>query len=106
MVPDSHWGISTSRPDHPGACVHYQDGRAPVLVKGTDRYNPRDLRPYYEVEPSAENGLNKPTAFELYPRYIRLHRLRLYYPERYLGRLDEGTRLALCEELARLFPEA
>ena len=57
------------------------------------------------VAPTEGNGLEKHTAFELYPRPTRLRRLLLYYPERYLGRLDEGTRLALCEELARLMPE-
>jgi hypothetical protein len=106
MVPDRHWDITTSRDDHPGACVHYQPGdRGAILLKGTDAEHPRSLKGYYVVAPTEQNGLDKPTAFEIYPRPFRLHRLLLYYPERYLGRLDEGERLAICEELARLYPE-
>ena len=54
---------------------------------------------------AADLALLKPTAFRLEPRYFRLHKVRLFYPERYLGRLDDGVVLALCEELSRLHPE-
>jgi hypothetical protein len=106
MVPDRHWDIATARPDHPGACAHYQAGdRTAVLVKGTDADNLRTFHGYFLVGPTDGNGLEKRTGFELVPRPFRVHRLRVYYPERYLGRLDDSTRLALCEELARLHPE-
>jgi hypothetical protein len=106
MVPDSHWKIRTSRPDHPGACVHYRAGdRSAILLKGTDVDNLRSQKGYYVVHPTDENGLETSTAFELYPRPFRLHKLLVYYPERYLGRLDESVKLAMCEELARLYPE-
>jgi hypothetical protein len=66
---------------------------------------PRKARHYYVVAPTKENGLHKLTAFRLVPRHFRLHRLKLYFPERHIGRLDEATLLALRDELARLNPE-
>jgi hypothetical protein len=107
MVPDPQWGFEAAgSTDHPGACVHYQGGdRNAILVKGTDADHVRNPRRYYVVGPTPENGLDKHTAFELVPRYFRLHKVRLLYPERHLGRLDEYTLHALCEELARLCTE-
>jgi hypothetical protein len=103
MVPNRHWGFeSHSSEDHPGVCAHYPpQGRDAILVKGTDAEHIRVPRRYYVVAPTEGNGLQKPTAFELVPRYFRLHRLRLFYPERYLGRIEVATLHALCEELAR-----
>jgi hypothetical protein len=107
MVPNRHWGFgSLTSDDHPGACVQHRSGaREGTLVKGTDADNVRNSRKYYCVSPTAENGLRKHTGFELLPRYFRWHRLRLYYPERYLGRLDSSVLHGLCTELGRLNPE-
>jgi hypothetical protein len=108
MVPNEQWEIdSTTSTDHPGACVHYQErpGSA-ILVKGTDAVHVRNAPGYYVVEPTPENGLDKPTAFELMPRYFRLHKVRLFYPQRYLGRLDDATLFALFDELARACADA
>jgi hypothetical protein len=107
MVPNRHWGFeSLTSDDHPGACVHYQAAeRQAMLVKGTDAEHIRFPRRYYFVAPTPENGLLKPTGFELVPRFFRLHRLKLFYPERHLGRLDDATLQGLRRELARLNPE-
>jgi hypothetical protein len=107
MIPNRHWGFeAVSTVDHPGACLHYsQTDHEGLLLQGTDANNVPRSRVFYVVQPTAENGLQIPTAFRLAPRYFRGHRLRLYFPQRYLGRLDEDTLLALRDELARLNPE-
>jgi hypothetical protein len=107
MVPNPHWGFEgVTSADHPGACTYYrQPSRDAVLVKGTDAENVRYPRRYFFIDPTAENGLQKRTAFELVPRLFRLHRLRLYFPQRHLGRLDETTLRDLRAELARIHPE-
>jgi hypothetical protein len=107
MIPNSHWGFEVvSADDHPGACTSYRPERTNgVLVSGTDADNVRTNRGYLFVGPTAENGLHKLTAFKLVPRYFRLHRLKLYFPERHIGRLDGTTLRTLRDELARLNPE-
>ncbi|MBV9123315.1 MAG: hypothetical protein JO112_08160 [Planctomycetes bacterium] len=107
MVPNRQWGFEgLTSDDHPGACAHYQERtREAILVKGTDAGHVRLPRRFYVVAPTPGNGLSKETAFELVPRYFRLHRVRLFYPERHLGRLDEAALHGLCDELARLHPE-
>ncbi len=107
MVPNRQWGFEVvSAADHPGACTHYREQAvAAVLVKGTDAEHIRNPRRYFLADPTTENGLQKRTAFELVPRLFRLHRMRLFFPERHLGRLDEATLQALRAELARLHPE-
>lgn len=107
MVPNRHWGFEVvSAVDHPGACTHYRAGEAAaILLKGTDAGNAKYPRRYYVVDGTRENGLHKPTAFELVPRLFRLHKVKLLFPERHLGRLDEATLHALRAELARLHPE-
>jgi hypothetical protein len=107
MVPNRYWGFEGSTSDdHPGACAHYQESaRQAILVKGTDAENVRSPRRFYFVAPAPGNGLSKETAFELVPRYFRLHRIRLFYPERHLGWLDDANLHGLCDELARLHPE-
>lgn len=107
MVPNAQWGFdSLTSEDHPGACVHYQPAqRQGVLVKGTDAGHVRSPWRYFFLEATLGNGLGKRTAFELRPRFFRLHRLKLYHPERHLGRLDDGALRALRAELARLYPE-
>ncbi len=107
LIRNRQWGFESATSDeHPGACAHYRAGdRDAVLLKGTDADHLRCDRGYYFVPPNADNGLTKLTAFALVPRYFRVHRLRTYHPQRYLGRLDEATRLALCDELARTQPE-
>jgi hypothetical protein len=107
MVPNRNWGFEVvSATDHPGACTHYQPGaKDAILVKGTDADHVRHTRGYFFADASAENGLRKRTAFELVPRPFRLHRLKLFFPERYIGRLEENILHALRAELARLHPE-
>jgi hypothetical protein len=107
MIPNRHWGFEVvSAVDHPGTCLHYSQTRHDgLLLQGTDANNVLRSHGYYIVMPTAENGLQIPTAFRLTPQYFRRHRLRLYFPQRYLGRLDEDTLLALRDELARLNPE-
>src|SRR6185437_16007643 len=89
MIPNSHWGFEVvSADDHPGACAFYRpERREGVLVSGTDADHVRTSRGYLFVGPTAESGLHKRTAFKLAPRYFRLHRLKLYFPERHIGRL-------------------
>jgi len=107
MVPNRHWGFEVvSATDHPGACTHYQPGaNDAILIKGTDADHVRHALGYFFVDASAQTGLGKRTAFELVPRSFRLHRLKLFFPERFLGRLEETTLHALRAELARLHPE-
>jgi hypothetical protein len=107
MVPNAQWGFASSTSeDHPGACLVFQShDRSAVLLQGTDAARLSSAQGYYVVPATPDNGLLKPTAFRLEPRYFRLHKVRLFYPERYLGRLDDGVLLALCDELARLHPE-
>jgi hypothetical protein len=107
MVPNRHWGFEiVSASDHPGACTHYQPGaNDATLVKGTDADNVRHRRGYFFADASEENGLQKRTAFQLVPRPFRLHRLKLYFPERHIGYLEVAVLHALRAELARLHPE-
>ena len=107
MVPNRHWGFEgLTSDDHPGACTHYRTRqRDAVLVKGTDADHVRYPRGYFFADATVDNGLQKRTAFELVPRVFRLHRVKLYFPERYLGRLDGSTLQSLRAELARLHPE-
>jgi len=106
MVPNSHWGFAVvSAADHPGACAFYlPEGKNGILVSGTDAENARRVS-YLIVDPSEENGLHKTTALKLVPRYFRLHRLKLYFPERHIGRLNGSTLRTLRDELARLNPD-
>ncbi len=106
MIPNTHWGFEVvSAADHPGACAFYRPERKNgILVSGTDADNVRREK-YLFVDPSEENGLSKLTAFKLVPRYFRLHKLKLYFPERHIGRLDGTTLRTLRDELARLNPE-
>jgi hypothetical protein len=107
MVPNRHWGFEVvSGEDHPGACTHYEPGaKDAILVKGTDAEHVRNPRRYFFADASKENGLRKQTAFELVPRPFRLHRLKLLFAERYLGRLEVMVLQSLRAELARLHPE-
>ena len=107
MVPNEHWGFSGVTSDqHPGACTHVATARTGgTLVKGTDANHPRAQRGHLVVDPTPENGLDKPTAFELVPRVFRMHRLRLYFPERLRGKLSGAALAELRAELARLHPE-
>lgn len=107
MIPNRHWGFEVvSATDHPGACTHYQPGaNDAILIKGTDADNVRGARRYFFADATPGNGLRKRTAFELVPRPFRLHRLKLLFPERFLGRLEDMVLQALRAELARLHPE-
>ncbi len=107
MVPNRHWAFEVAGvDDHPGACTHYRPGASSAtLLKGTDAQNVRYPRTHYFVDASSDSGLKKRTGFQLVPRPFRLHRLKLYFPERYLGRLDEKILQAMRAELARLHPE-
>ena len=107
MIPNRNWGFAgVTSDDHPGACTHYRTHRHDaVLVKGTDADHVRYPRGYFFTDATVDNGLQKRTAFELVPRVFRLHRVKLYFPERYLGQLDDATLQSLRAELARLHPE-
>lgn len=107
MVPNERWGFeSATSSDHPGVCTDYlATGRSAVLLKGTDAGNVWRSRGYHFIAPTPENGLAKLTAFELVPRYVKLHTVLLYYPERFLGHVDDGDLLALRDELARACSE-
>ena len=106
MIPNRHWGYELAHVvDHPGACAFHDPGALDaVLVSGTDAENMRARRAYHVAEPTPENGLSKPTAFLLAPRTFRLHRLKTYFPERFIGRLSDADLAAIRAELARLFP--
>ncbi len=91
-----------SADDPPGVCVHGPSESDATLLKGTDRAHVRQRRGFFIVAATPENGLSKPTAFELVPRYCRRRRLLLWYPERHLGKLSDGDLLALRTELARV----
>lgn len=102
MVPDKEWGIRTSAKDHPGLCVSVLvEARRTIFLQGTDRVNHRAMidRARHVVEPDRENGLSKPTSFKLLPRSIRLHRARLYLPERLLGRLNQDGFRVILEKI-------
>lgn len=107
MVPNRRWGFEVvSAEDHPGACLHYSHARrSGQMLQGTDASMIRSEILYHIIEPNSENGLKKPTAFKLAPRYIRRHNLITFIPQRIMGRLSESQLLALRNELARLNPE-
>jgi hypothetical protein len=111
MVPDHLWKFRTpGREDHPGVCVWVDlKTRLAFLYKGTDLSAARaDRTELILVEPSEENGLNKPTALSLDPHCIRLHiLLNLHRSPRWLGRLEVAALFPLrqhFEALLRLFP--
>ncbi len=106
MVPNRYWGFTNiNSVDHPGVCVELlRDHRDGVLVKGTDAEHAYGRRGYLYFDPTPENGLKKETAFEMRPKVIRTHTLENFFPERYLGHVEESVRLSILEELARLFP--
>ncbi len=107
MVPNQDWGFEVvSATDHPGACTHHQTAaNRAYLVKGTDAEHIRNPRGYFFVDSDTLSGLKKRTAFELVPRRFRLRRLKLFFPERCLGRLDDATLQSLRSVLVRLYPE-
>lgn len=103
MVPNKHWGFGNeSSDDHPGACADYQPGEtAAIFVQGTDADRIRSLRNYFIVEATEQNGLKKRTAFKLTPHVFRLHKIKLLFANRHLGRLEQSVLEALKTELAR-----
>ena len=106
-VPDRLWGFEAfGREDHPGVCTAWRpEAWQATLVKGrdaaTDRGHPRTR---LLVEPSRQNGLHKPTAFELAPLYRPLRRVRLLYPSRRMGTLEPDLFAELRRRLRELFP--
>lgn len=107
MVPNDHWGFrNESSDDHPGACAEYRPGaNVATMVKGTDAEHVEGRPDHFFVDASKGNGLKKRTAFELFRRRFRLHRLKLLFAERYLGRLEPQVLKDLQAELARVHPE-
>ncbi|HET6882054.1 MAG TPA: hypothetical protein VFI31_17940 [Pirellulales bacterium] len=103
MVPNRHWGFEVeSAADHPGACTEYEPGETEaIFVHGTDADRIRSLRNYFIVEATEQNGLKKRTAFKLTPHVLRLHKIKLLFANRYLGRLEQGVFEALKTALAR-----
>ena len=104
-VPNRFWHIKSNiSEDHPGVCTSYETiHRLVVLLKGSDAQKAIE-RHIFVVLPSNDNGLTKPTAFTLAPRYFRHHRVILLYPERRLGHLADNDLQALRSELERVFP--
>jgi hypothetical protein len=72
MIPNRHWGFEVvSAVDHPGTCLHYSQTRHDgLLLQGTDANNVLRSHGYYVVMPTAENGLQIPTAFRLTPQLL------------------------------------
>ena len=102
MIPDKVWGIRTSATDHPGLCVSvHPEARTTIFIKGTDQQNLRALEDMKSmtVHPDTENGLKKPTSFKLVPRQIKLHKVRTYFPERILGKVDEVIFSTIIDKL-------
>jgi hypothetical protein len=102
-VPDKFWGFqAVGRVDHPGVCVDCQPAVSTArLVRGRDAATYRGSRLHVLiVRPTRRNGLTKPTAFELVPRAMSLRRVRLLYPSRYMGRLDDDDFQRLRQRLA------
>jgi len=90
-VRDYLWGFDApSRYSHPGACLGIDDRtQRATMLKGTDEQSGvAQSGPCYVVEPSATNGLTKPTAFGLEPRKIKLRPLELSAPTHTLGLLN------------------
>jgi hypothetical protein len=103
-VSDRLWKIPPSdRVAHPGICVRcdLRSQRA-VMVKGTSVRENRAWRyncyAVVVVEPTAENGLIRPTAFALEPRNIDLRILRRVH-------LEEGPRGRVAPEVLRAIEE-
>jgi hypothetical protein len=91
FIADKVWRIDNPKSeDHPGVC-----GFAPVelgvpFLQGTDE---RNLKRWYRanylcIPPIQGNGLKKPTAFNMEPKWLRLNTVKNYYPQRLAGRLD------------------
>jgi hypothetical protein len=109
MVPNKQWGfVNRNSAGHPGACIHSRPEQwHAVFLKGTDAVNIRGRRQFdhHFVSESPANGLKTQTAFELAPRYLPLHKVRLLYPERRIGRLDDVDLNELRARLAYIFDE-
>jgi hypothetical protein len=93
MIPDKHWKIITSRTDHPGVCIKCnEEQKQVVLYKGTSATNVSKLYQdcYTFVEPEEKNGLSNCTAFSHQPQIIKLHKVKLYYPQRHIGRVAQA----------------
>lgn len=106
-VPDHQWKIDAiTSSEHPGACVSYQAwDHSGVLFKGTDadHVKPELAWRYHYVPPGPCNHLDKLTAFEVVPRFFRLHRLELLLRERLRGRLEDEHLQEMRRRLALLF---
>ncbi|MCK5716117.1 MAG: hypothetical protein KAH77_01410 [Thiomargarita sp.] len=94
MIPDTHWEITTSAKDHPGVCITYADEqRKVILSKGTSAHKipHKYIYAYTIVNPTEKNGLSKSTAFSHITIKIRWHKVKLYYPERHIGRFEQNN---------------
>jgi len=106
-VLDRLWGFeAVGREDHPGICTAARpETWHAALVKGrdaaTDRGHPRTR---FVVEPSLMNGLRKTTSFELVPRTMSLHHVRLLFANRRMGKLEPNLFDELRQRLINLFP--
>ena len=92
-VPNTHLDINVvENMDH--YCVFTgcdEKQRFAFLHKGTSKIKPKYKAFYTIVEPNLEeNGLSKPTAFEHIPKIVKLHKVKLYYPERHIGKLNQS----------------
>jgi hypothetical protein len=101
------WGFwAPFRDWHPGVCVFVHPGsRRVTMVKGTShvgRFGPE--APAVIIDPTPENGLEVPTAFNLLEvRQYRLRRVALLHQERRIGRVDAALLARLQDYLKRVF---
>ncbi|MDF1800863.1 MAG: hypothetical protein P1V81_16950 [Planctomycetota bacterium] len=105
VVPDRHWGFrAPGREGHPGACLAPADPaqRDLPILKGRSGSETSPWPTDFEVLPDAENGLSKPTWFQLVPRFLRRRHLELMQAERRTGRLSAEDRARLLAELRRV----
>jgi hypothetical protein len=108
-VPDAMWGFwAPFRDWHPGVCVFFnRTTRRVTLVKGTSLTGRGSGGPTTVViEPTPDNGLEVPTAFNLLEvRQYRPRRVALLHEERRLGRIEPTVLAELHNYVWRAFGE-
>lgn len=108
FVPDRLWGFDAAgRTDHPGVCVEYVERSLhAMMLKGTDADSPRVARlprAYVIVAPDDDNGLGKPTAFELSLRRLSSRHVVLMHQDRRAGSVGAEVLERMRAELRRVF---
>jgi len=103
-IKDGFWKFQHSgRENHPGACLDVKSTQA-YLVHGTDSNSAtaHGSKVSYIVEPDAQNGLTKKTAFILELYSISRRKLLFYHIDRKIGCLD-GKALFEMKRIARIY---